>query len=96
VRKKTRFSPVSSLASSRCLTATGARIRIAFSPWRTQRLRARKARKPATYVGVIPRAWQSIAISHWLRGLIWGRLAGVVDVHGMVVRGIGRRLILGS
>jgi hypothetical protein len=47
VRKKMRFSPVSAPASSRCLTATGARILTAFSPWRTQRLRARKARKPA-------------------------------------------------
>ena len=48
VRKKTFFSPVSSPCSSRCLTATGARMRIAFSPLRTQRLRSRKARNPAT------------------------------------------------
>ena len=48
VRKKTRVSPVSSPVLSRCFTAQGARILIAFSPWRTQRLRARKARKPAT------------------------------------------------
>ena len=34
--------------SSRCLTVTGARIWIAVSPLRTQRLSARKARKPAT------------------------------------------------
>jgi hypothetical protein len=43
-----RFSPVSSPVLSRCLMATGARIRIAVSPLRTQRLSARNARKPAT------------------------------------------------
>ena len=37
--RRLRFSPVSSPCSSRCLTATGARMRIAFSPLRTQRLR---------------------------------------------------------
>jgi hypothetical protein len=79
-RKKMRFSPVSSPLSSRPLTATGARIRIAGCPLRTQRLSARKARKPATYVGVMPRAWHSQAISHWLRRLLYGRQNGVVDV----------------
>ena len=48
VRKKTFFSPVVSPCSSRSLTVTGARMRIALSPLRTQRLRSRKARKPAT------------------------------------------------
>jgi hypothetical protein len=48
VRKKIRFSRVSSPASSRCMRAIGARILIAVWPLRTQRLRARKARKPAT------------------------------------------------
>ena len=48
VRKKIRLAPVSSPCSSRSLTATGARMRIARSPLRTQRLSRRKARKPAT------------------------------------------------
>jgi hypothetical protein len=48
VRKKVLVSPVFSPSVSHCLTVTGARMRIAFSPLRTQRSRSRKARKPAT------------------------------------------------
>jgi hypothetical protein len=48
VRKKIFFSPVSSPLSLCCLTATGARMRIAVSPLRTTLLRSRKARNPAT------------------------------------------------
>ena len=47
-RKSVRASPVSSPSSSRSVTVIGARMRIARSPLRTQRLRSRKARKPAT------------------------------------------------
>jgi uncharacterized protein (TIGR02391 family) len=59
VLKNTRDSPVSCPRSSRSLTVTGAKIRSARSPLRTQRPSFSQERNPAMYRGSMPRSW------HW-------------------------------
>ncbi len=71
-----RWSSSSGSSLSRRRTVIGARIRIAFSPLRTQRLSFRNARNPATKVA----SGFCRAISSWLFSVLSCRLGGVVDV----------------
>ena len=58
VLKNTRRSSLSSPVSlSRSFTETGARIRSATSPFRTDRPSFNQVRNPAIRVGTIPRSW---------------------------------------
>jgi hypothetical protein len=62
-RKSVLRSSVSCPSASRCLIGIGAQIDRPRSPLRTQRPSLSHDRKPATWVGVIPRAhaWEAIS-----------------------------------